>query len=154
MNISKKKLSLINETLKDFKCLIPRYLEVKNDQKLLDSFCSRNRNPLWDITNVSYFKTGLLSEEAKKTPDNTTDDHFIQRKLSMKLIMESLVNNPNMNLDEFVEIIRKYSSTVKITKDEHTLVSQKTKNKELYNFKVYDELGIVIENIGEYTIGL
>ena len=154
MSLSEKKLLQINETLKDFKCLVPRYLEVKNDQNLLELFCSRNRNPLWDITNVSYFKTGLISESAKKAPENTTDDHFIQRKLSMRLVMESLVNNPNMSLEEFVEMIRKYSSTIIITKDEHTLVSQRTKNTGMYNFQVYSELGIVIEGIDDYTKGL
>jgi hypothetical protein len=151
MKISKKKLLSIDETLKDFKCLIPRYVEVKHDKNLLELFCSRNRNPIWDITNISYFKTGLLSESAKSTTsDKLCDDHFIQRKLSMRLIMESLEKNPNITLEEFIFLIKKYSSTVKITKEEHSQVSQKTKKSNQYNFKVYEELGIVVKGIEEY----
>ena len=55
MKISKKKIIQIEETLKDFKALIPRFKEIKDNPILLKMFCSRNRNPLWDITNISYF---------------------------------------------------------------------------------------------------
>lgn len=151
MKISKKKILLIEETLKDFKCLIPRYCEVRDNELLFKSFCSRNRNPLWDITNISYFKTGLMSESAKTSTEKLCDDHFVQRKLSMKLIMDSLVKSPNMSVEEFIKLIKKYSSTVKITRDEHTLVSQKTKNNDQYNFKVYEELGIIINGLDEYV---
>lgn len=151
MKISKKKIILIDETLKDFKCLIPRYIEVRNNPILLKSFCSRNRNPLWDITNISYFKTGLLSESAKTSTEKLCDDHFIQRKLSIQLIMDSLVKNPEMSLNEFILLVKKYSSTVKITKEEHSQVSLKTKNSEIFNFKVYDELGIIVHGLNEYV---
>lgn len=151
MKISKKKYLLIEETLKDFKCLIPRYIEVRDNELLFKLFCSRNRNPLWDITQISYFKTGLMSESAKTSTEKLCDDHFIQRKLSMKLIMDSLVNSPNMNIDEFINLIKKYSSTVKITREEHSQVSQRTKNNDLYNFKVYEELGIIINGLNDYV---
>lgn len=151
MKISKKKFTLIEETLKDFKCLIPRYIEVTDNKELLKLFCSRNRNPIWDITNISYFKTGLMSESAKTSTDKLCDDHFVQRKLSMKLIMDSLVKDPNMTVEEFIKLIKKYSSTVKITRDEHTQVSQRTKNNDLYNFKVYEELGIIVNGLDDYV---
>jgi len=79
MKISKKKLIQIEETLKDFKALIPRFKEIKDNPNLLKMFCSRNRNPLWDITNISYFKTGLVSEELIKSGGKGVDDHYIQR---------------------------------------------------------------------------
>ena len=46
----------INETLKDFKALLPRYREVKSDVKLFQLFMSRNRNPLWDLSGNKIFK--------------------------------------------------------------------------------------------------
>ena len=92
-----------------------------------------------------------MSESAKTSTDKLCDDHFVQRKLSMKLIMDSLVKNQNMTVDEFIKLIKKYSSTVKITRDEHTQVSQRTKNNNLYNFKVYEELGIIVNGLDEYV---
>jgi len=61
MKLSRKQMVKVEETLKDFKCLIPRYLECKGSPKKLKSFCTRNRNPLWDLTNLKYFSTGLRS---------------------------------------------------------------------------------------------
>ena len=49
MKITKLKMLKIGETLKDFKCLLPRFDEVKNDRVLLREFCMRNRNPIWDL---------------------------------------------------------------------------------------------------------
>lgn len=151
MKISQKKYSQISETLKDFKCLIPRYIEVRGNPDLFKSFCSRNRNPLWDITNISFFKTGLVSESAKKS-QNVCDDHFIQRRFSMMFIFDELIKNPNMSVDEFIKVILRYSSTIVITKDEHMLVTSRTKNTDEFNFKVYDELGIKVIGIEKYFI--
>jgi hypothetical protein len=69
MKISKLKMLKIEETLKDFKCLVPRFNEVKEDKVLLKEFCMRNRNPIWDLTTytkntdimnyVAYDKVGI-----------------------------------------------------------------------------------------------
>ena len=63
MILTDKQLRKTDETLKDFKTLMIRYREVKGDDEKLKSFLTRNRNPLWDLTNCKYFKTGLMSEE-------------------------------------------------------------------------------------------
>ena len=65
MNLSSSQLIKIEETLKDFLCLLPRYLEVKNSPKLYDMFLSRNRNPLFDMTKNKFWETGLSSNGAK-----------------------------------------------------------------------------------------
>ena len=46
----------ISETLEDFKALLPRYRKCREDEsgELLHRFCSRNRNPLFDITSIDY----------------------------------------------------------------------------------------------------
>ena len=60
-------LSNIEETLEDFKVLLTRYRSIKDNETKLKQFYSRNRNPIWDVTNCKYFKTGLMSEGAKNT---------------------------------------------------------------------------------------
>ena len=140
MKISKKKIIQIEETLKDFKALIPRFKEIKDKPILLKMFCSRNRNPLWDITNISYFKTGLVSEELIKSGGKGVDDHYIQRAFSMKIIFNLLCENPNMGVDEFILLIKKYSSTISITKDDSNEI----------NYHVYDKIGILVPGLLEH----
>ena len=117
--ISKLKMLKIGETLKDFKCLIPRFNEVKNDKVLLRDFCSRNRNPIWDLTNINYFKTGLKSEGLIQSGGKGVDDHYIQRSRCMEIIFRELDSNPDMSVDYFIDILRIYSSTVLLSEKEH-----------------------------------
>lgn len=80
MELTPKQLIRVEETLKDFVCLVPRYQEVKDDKELYDMFLSRNRNPLFDLTNTKFWDTGLMSENAKVKGVKTVKDHYIQRK--------------------------------------------------------------------------
>ena len=66
MTLNQNQLNNAQETLDDFKVLLMRYKEVKNDEIKLKSFFVRNRNPLWDLTGCKFYKTGVLSEGAKK----------------------------------------------------------------------------------------
>ena len=149
MKISKKKIIQIEETLKDFKALIPRFKEIKDKPILLKMFCSRNRNPLWDITNISYFKTGLVSEELIKSGGKGVDDHYIQRSLCMEIIFRELDGNPDMSVNDFIDILRIYSSTVLLSEKEHRDITVYTKNKGVMNYMVYDEVGIRVEGLSE-----
>jgi hypothetical protein len=150
MKISEKKIIQIEETLKDFKSLIPRFKEIKDNPILLKMFCSRNRNPLWDITSISYFKTGLVSEGLIKSGGKGVDDHYIQRAFSMKIIFNLLCENPNMGVDEFILLIKKYSSTILITKDEHKKITSLTRNTNEINYHVYDKIGILVPGLLEH----
>ena len=150
MKISKKKLIQIEETLKDFKALIPRFKEIKDNPILLKMFCSRNRNPLYDITGISYFKTGLVSEGLIKSGGKGVDDHYIQRTFSMKIIFNLLCENPNMGVDEFILLIKKYSSTISITKDEHKKITLLTRNTNEINYHVYNKIGILVPGLLEH----
>ena len=147
--ISKLKMLKIGETLKDFKCLIPRFNEVKNDKVLLRDFCSRNRNPIWDLTNINYFKTGLKSEGLIQSGGKGVDDHYIQRSRCMEIIFRELDSNPDMSVDYFIDILRIYSSTVLLSEKEHRDITVYTKNKGVMNYMVYDEIGIRVKGLSD-----
>lgn len=147
MRITKLKMRRIEETLKDFKCLIPRFNEVKNDRILLKEFCSRNRNPIWDLTNINYFKTGLKSEGLILNGGKGVDDHYIQRSVCMEIIFNKLTEKPNMDVDEFIKILRVYSSTVLLTDKEHRDVTTYTKNTNIMNYVAYDKIGIKVDGL-------
>lgn len=139
----------IGETLKDFKCLVLRFNEVKHDKVLLKEFCSRNRNPIWDLTNINYFKTGLKSEGLIRDGGKGVDDHYIQRSLCMEIIFGKLNENPDMSVEGFIELLRKYSSTILLTEKEHKDVTIYTRNSGVMNYMVYDEIGIKIKGLSE-----
>jgi len=147
MRLSVEQKIKIEETLKDFLCLIPRYLEVKDNPKLYDMFLSRNRNPLFDMTGTKFWETGLLSEGAKNTNGKKVKDHYIPRKIAMGFIMDELVNNPKMSVNDFIILCKKYASTVKLTEEEHNLVTLKAKNTGRPNYEFYSSCGIFIEGI-------
>ena len=152
LNISQ--ITKIDETLKDFKVLLSRYREVKDDEKLLRMFFVRNRNPIWDITKIKFFKTGLSSESAKIRPKNElVDDHFIQRSMAMKFIFSVLDKNEDMKLGAFINLLRKYCSTVVITKDEHLKVSLTAKRNPNYlNYESYLACGITINGLSDHML--
>jgi hypothetical protein len=147
MKLTKKQLVKCEETLKDFVCLIPRYLEVKNDAELYDMFLSRNRNPLFDLTITKYWHTGLSSDGVKNGNGKCVHDHYVPRKIAMGYIMESISNNPNMSVDKFVLLCKKYASTVSLTEKEHSLVTIRAKNTGRCNYEFYSECGIIIEGL-------
>lgn len=152
MKLSRKQMSKVEETLKDFKCLIPRYLECKNSPKKLRSFCTRNRNPLWDLTNLKYFSTGLRSNAViKADPEiKVSREHYIQRSLAMGLIFDELVENPKMKSKQFLFLIKKYGSTVEVLREEHKSIGKITKNTGIFNFRIYKSVGIDIPGLDKH----
>ena len=149
MELTKKQLVKCNETLKDFICLIPRYLEVKNNDVLYDMFLSRNRNPLFDLTTTKFWETGLMSNGAKVSGVKVVKDHYVPRKIAMGYIMEELSVNPEMSLTDFVLLCKKYASTVCLSEDEHSLITIRTKNTGKCNYEFYSECGIIVEGLDE-----
>jgi hypothetical protein len=149
MKISKLKMFKIEETLKDFKCLLPRFNQVKNDRVLLREFCSRNRNPIWDLTNINYFKTGLKSDGLIESGGKGKSEHYIQRSLSMEIIFRKLSENPDMSVEGFIDLLRMYSSTVELTEDEHKKITLYTRNTEIMSYMVYDKVGIHVNGLME-----
>lgn len=149
--ISEKAMLKINEAFQGYRWLVNRYLEVRNDPKALKRFLSMNRNPLFDITGGSYFKTGLMSSAAAKCQEKcyTSQDHFIQRTKALKYIFRDMTKNPNMSLEQFIALVKKYCSTVTLTKEEHRKVTTYgRKHKDMTNVKIYKKLGIKVQGLG------
>ena len=140
------------ETLKDFKCLLLRYREVKNDVKLFKMFMTRNRNPLWDLSNSSELRTGLKSKRVIESKTKGVDDHFIQRSKAMKNIFFELDNHPDMTVDEFIKVLKKYSSTVELTKEEHGKVTGLSRTRDVLNYQLYSELDIEVDGLQRIMI--
>ena len=152
MKISILKMRMIEETLKDFKCLLVRYRECRGNGELVKEFCSRNRNPLFDITNIQYFKTGLKSEGLIKDGGIPVNEHYIPRVKSTEIIFEELHKNPDMGVEVFTYLIKKYSSTISLTKDEHKRITLLTKGKDVMNYVMYEEAGIEVPGLEEFVM--
>lgn len=141
-----------DETLKDFKCLLSRYREVKSDTKLYKMFMTRNRNPLWDLSNSAELRTGLKSKKVIESGGKGVEDHFIQRSKAMKNIFFELDKNPDMDVNGFISLLRKYSSTVELTKEEHGRVTGLSRSRDVLNYQLYTELGIEVDGLQELLI--
>jgi hypothetical protein len=148
--ITKVKERMIGETLKDFKCLLVRYRECRGNEDLVKEFCSRNRNPLFDITNIQYFQTGLKSKGLIENGGVAVGEHYIPRVKSTEIIFEELHRNPDMGVEVFTYLIKKYSSTISITKDEHKRITSLTKGTGVMNYLMYEQAGIEVPGLMEY----
>lgn len=154
MNLNKNQLFNAQETFEDFKVLLIRFNQVKNDENKLRAFFVRNRNPLWDLTNCKFYKTGLMSEGAKKLDKkDLVDDHYIQRSKGLKFVFAELDRNPEMSLETFINIVKKYSSTVKLSKEEHAKVTSFAKKNPTYlNYETYLACGIKVEGLSDIIL--
>jgi hypothetical protein len=146
VRLSDSQITKINLTLDIFKCQIELYNSIKTDPNKLDAFFSLNRNPLFDLTGISYFRTGLESDGVI-AGGKPVHDHFIQRKQAMKILFDKLSKNKDMTLDEFIVFLVEYGSTVAITKEEHQVVTTRAKNTTKLNYELYEQCGIVIEGL-------
>lgn len=146
VRLSESQIPKINLTLDIFKCQIELYNSIKTDPNKLDAFFSLNRNPLFDLTGISYFRTGLESDGVI-AGGKPVHDHFIQRKQAMKILFDKLSKNKDMTLDEFIVFLVEYGSTVAITKEEHQVVTMRAKNTTDLNYELYKQCGIVIEGL-------
>ena len=152
--LSYNQLSNIEETLEDFKVLLTRYRSIKGNETKLKQFYTRNRNPIWDVTNCKYFKTGLMSEDAKNTPlTKQVDDHYIQRSKAMRFIFSELDKDEDMNVDRFIELLKKYCSTVVLSKDEHSMVTVVAKKNPTYlNYESYLACKIRVDGLSDFML--
>jgi hypothetical protein len=147
-------LSNIEETLEDFKVLLTRHRSIKGNETKLKQFYVRNRNPIWDVTNCKYFKTGLMSEGAKNTSQlKQVDDHYIQRSKAMRFIFSELDKDEDMNVDRFIELLKKYCSTVVLSKDEHSMVTAIAKKNPTYlNYESYLACKIQVDGLSDLML--
>jgi hypothetical protein len=137
----------IDMVLKMFKCLLPLYIEYKSSKSQCKRFCGLNRSVIYDITSCNFFKVGLISEEALKKLEKTVEEHVYNRTLSSRVIFSKLEKNPNMTIEEFIEILKKYGTTITLTESEHNRLPKGTKG-------FYEKTCEDYENIGVNIIGL
>ena len=154
--LNNNQLSNIEETLEDFKALLARYRSVKDDEIKSKQFFVRNRNPIFDITGCNFFKTGLISESARYISSKLlVDDNYIQRSKAMRIIFSELDNNENMGLNEFILLLQKYCSTIKLSKEEHNKVTILAKQNPNYlNHEIYSDCDIIIDGLSELLLRL
>ena len=152
--LNQNQLSNIEETLEDFKALLPRYRSLKDDETKSKQFFVRNRNPVWDVTNCKFFRTGLMSEDAKDLPlDQLVDDHYIQRSKAMRFIFSELDRDENMSVEKFISILKKYCLTVKLSKNEHSKVTVVAKQNPTYlNYESYLACKIKIDGLSNLML--
>jgi hypothetical protein len=152
--LNQNQLSNIEETLEDFKALLPRYRSLKDYETKSKQFFVRNRNPVWDITNCKFFRTGLMSKDAKDLPlTQLVDDHYIQRSKAMRFIFSELDRDENMTVEKFISILKKYCSTVKLSKEEHSKVTVIAKQNPTYlNYESYLACKIQINGLSDLML--
>ena len=74
----------------------------------------------------------------------------------MRLIFAEITKYPKMSTNKFIKLISKYGSTIEVLKSEHKRIGLTTRNTQLYNFRVYNDLGIEIDGLDNHlkSIGL
>jgi hypothetical protein len=143
-----EKLNLI---LLSFKSQLVVYKQFKNDPSGLKFLFSMNRSPLWDISGNKFFETNFSSQ--KLLSDRTqpsTKEHYFNRILSSRFIFNELEKDENMSLDRFTEICKDLCSIVKLTKEEHTLVTNMSRGTNRPGYLFYEKCGIEINGFDEY----
>ena len=95
-----------------------------------------------------------MSEGAKKLgKKDLVDDHYIQRSKGLKFVFAELEKTPEMSLDMFINIVKKYSSTVKLSKEEHSKVTSFAKKNPTYlNYETYLACGIKVEGLSDIIL--
>jgi hypothetical protein len=54
-----------------------------------------------------------------------------------------------MDVFEFIVLVKLYASTIRITKEEHSLIVKKIGKSKTLNYTVYEELGIEVDGLKE-----
>jgi hypothetical protein len=157
-SLTETKMKQVEQSLEIYKRLVPiwKRLRTNGSDKDKKRFLSLNRNPLFDMTGVSYFKTGLMSNECKRNLKDCdckkTHDHLIQRTKALEYVFNEISSNSDMTPRQYVRVIRRYCSTVLLTREEHNLVTSFTKNNPSYtNASIYSSLGIKIPGLDKWV---
>ena len=59
-----------------------------------------------------------------------------------------------MSVDEFKELLKRFASTIQVTKDEHKEITKFTKNTDIVNFRVYKKVGVKVKGLSNITKGI
>jgi len=140
----------IDMVLKMFKCLLPLYIECKDDEPRCVTFCGLNRSVIYDITSCSFFKVGLISDGALKKLERNVEEHLYNRTLSSRVIFSILEKNPDMTVEDFIKILKKYGTTITLTESEHNRLPKDTKGFYEKTYEDYEKIGVNVLGLRDY----
>ena len=72
--------------------------------------------------------------------------------MSTEIIFKELNDSPDMSIFDFILLVKKYSSTVSLTKEEHKKITLLTKGKDIMNYLMYEQAGIEVIGLEEYIL--
>jgi hypothetical protein len=95
-----------------------------------------------------------MSEDVKNNPlTKQVDDHYIQRTKAMRFIFSELDKDEDMSVEKFTMLLKKYCSTVKLSKDEHGKVTAIAKKNPTYlNYESYLACEIQIDGLSDLML--
>jgi hypothetical protein len=71
----------------------------------------------------------------------------------MRFIFSELDKDEDMSVDRFIELLKKYCSTVVLSKDEHTMVtSVANKNPTYLNYETYLACRIQVDGLSDLML--
>lgn len=143
------KIKVALDKFKDQLVSYRRYKE-NGEWKELHYLCSFERSPIWDITKGGFFKLDFISEEAMKGVEKCTDEHLYNRTFSSYVIFDKVDKNIEMTVEEFIEILKIYGVTIKITESEHNRLPKSTRGNCEKTYEDYENIGIIIPGLKEY----
>jgi hypothetical protein len=68
----------------------------------------------------------------------------------MRIIFQRLELNPTMTYEDFTKLLLSVGSTVLLTKKEHALVTSYSQKHNVFNYEVYELLGIEINGLSKF----
>jgi hypothetical protein len=95
-----------------------------------------------------------MSEDVKNNPlTKQVDDHYIQRTKAMRFIFSELDKDEDMSVDRFIGLLKKYCSTVVLSKNEHTMVTSiANKNPTYLNYETYLACRIQVDGLSDLML--
>lgn len=143
-----EKLNLI---LLSFKSQLSIYKEFKDDSKNLKFLFSMNRSPLWDVSHNKFFRTDFVSQKLlNEKSQPMVLEHYFNRALLSRFIFDTLINDENMTIEKFTEMCKDLCSVIKLTKEEHSLVTKMSRGTNYPGYVFYEQCGIKIEGFNEF----
>jgi len=143
-----EKLNLI---LLSFKSQLSIYKEFKDDSKNLKFLFSMNRSSLWDVSKTKFFHTEFVSQKLLEEKDQIpVQEHYFNRALLSRFIFDTLIDDENMTLEKFTEMCQDLCSIIKLTKEEHSLVTKMSRGTNYPGYIFYEKCGIKMEGFNEF----
>ena len=142
--MKENKIKALKCLWKEAKLYSKLYYETE-DKFEKNTYVKHFRSPIFDETNVTFFKKDYISLKAFNKEGRITDEHCNGRTNCAKKIFEKIFLGEINTFEEFIDFLKNYCYTIKILSEENTSVSVYLKKNKDKNFiEAYNELGIII----------